>query len=50
MVAAVATAFTGSIWPDVVVGIGIAAINIQAAILIALMAVREWTDGDPSKD
>jgi Co/Zn/Cd efflux system component len=42
VVAAIATAFTDSIWPDVVVGIGIAAINIHAAILIALLARREW--------
>jgi Co/Zn/Cd efflux system component len=50
VLAAVATAFTGSIWPDVVVGIVIAGINVQAAILIALLAVREWSGDDPSKD
>jgi Co/Zn/Cd efflux system component len=42
--AAGVTAWTGSIWPDVIVGIGIAAINIQAAILISILAVEEWTE------
>jgi Co/Zn/Cd efflux system component len=45
VVAAGVTAWTGSIWPDVIVGIGIAAINIQAAILIAIIAAEEWSDG-----
>jgi Co/Zn/Cd efflux system component len=51
VIAAGATAWTGSIWPDVIVGIAIAAINIQAAVLIAILAVQEWTgagEGDGS--
>jgi Co/Zn/Cd efflux system component len=43
VLAAVATAFLGSVWPDVVVGLGIAALNLHAAFLIALLAWREWT-------
>jgi Co/Zn/Cd efflux system component len=50
VLAAVATAATGSLWPDVVVGVVIAGINVQAAILIALLAVREWSGDDTSKD
>jgi Co/Zn/Cd efflux system component len=42
VLAAIATAFTQSIWPDVIVGLGIAAINIHAAILILTLAWREW--------
>jgi Co/Zn/Cd efflux system component len=45
VLAAGITAWTGSIWPDVIVGIGIAAINIQAAVLIAILAAQEWSDG-----
>jgi Co/Zn/Cd efflux system component len=42
VLAAVATAFSGSIWPDVVVGLGIAALNLHAAVLIAMLAWSEW--------
>ncbi|MGL5137810.1 MAG: cation transporter [Beijerinckiaceae bacterium] len=42
VLAAVLTAFWGSVWPDVVVGLGIAALNLHAGILIALLAWREW--------
>jgi Co/Zn/Cd efflux system component len=45
VLAALATAWSGSIWPDVIVGIGIAAINVQAAVLIGFLAAREWTGG-----
>ncbi len=45
VLAAVATFATQSTWPDAVVGLGIAAINIQAAILIANLAIREWRTG-----
>jgi Co/Zn/Cd efflux system component len=48
--AAVATSFTGSIWPDVVVGLGIAAINIHAAILILILAWREWRGQAAAED
>jgi Co/Zn/Cd efflux system component len=48
VLAALATAWTGSIWPDVVVGIGIAAINIQAAVLIGILAAQEWASGGSS--
>jgi cation diffusion facilitator family transporter len=42
VLAAVVTAFTRNVWPDVVVGLGIAALNLYAALLIALLAVKEW--------
>ncbi|MGL4240764.1 MAG: cation transporter, partial [Beijerinckiaceae bacterium] len=45
VIAAIATAFSGSIWPDVVVGLGIAAINIHAAVLIMMLAWSEWRGG-----
>jgi Co/Zn/Cd efflux system component len=45
VLAAVATFATESTWPDAIVGLGIAAINIQAAILIAILAMREWRSG-----
>jgi Co/Zn/Cd efflux system component len=45
VLAAIATFATNSTWPDAIVGLGIAAINIQAAILIAILAVREWRSG-----
>jgi Co/Zn/Cd efflux system component len=42
VIAAVITAFWTSVWPDVVVGLGIAALNLHAAFLIADLAWREW--------
>jgi Co/Zn/Cd efflux system component len=42
VLAAIITAFTGSIWPDVVVGLGIAALNLYAALLISILAWKEW--------
>ena len=42
VLAAVATAFVPSVWPDVVVGLGIAALNLYAAGLIARLAWKEW--------
>jgi Co/Zn/Cd efflux system component len=42
VLAAVATAFMGSVLPDVIVGLGIAALNLHAAMLIALLAWKEW--------
>ncbi len=44
VLAGVATAFSSSVWPDVIVGLGIAALNLHAAILIAILAWREWTE------
>jgi Co/Zn/Cd efflux system component len=45
VLAAVATAFSGSVLPDVVVGLGIAALNLHAALLIAALAWGEWRGG-----
>jgi Co/Zn/Cd efflux system component len=45
VLAAVVTAFTGSIWPDVLVGLAIAALNIWAALEIGKLAWREWREG-----
>jgi Co/Zn/Cd efflux system component len=42
VLAAVVTAFSGSVWPDVIVGLGIAALNLYAAALIARLAWLEW--------
>jgi Co/Zn/Cd efflux system component len=42
VLAAVVTSFWASVWPDVVVGLGIAALNLHAAGLIALLAWKEW--------
>ncbi len=42
VLAAVATAFSGTVWPDVIVGLGIAVLNLYAALLIALLAGKEW--------
>jgi Co/Zn/Cd efflux system component len=42
VLAAIVTAFWDSVWPDVVVGLGIAAINLHAAALIAILAWKEW--------
>lgn len=50
ILAAVATALTGAIWPDVVVGLVIAGINIQAALLIGALAVREWSGKGEASD
>jgi Co/Zn/Cd efflux system component len=47
VIAAIATALFESIWPDVVVGLGIAALNLYAAGAIALLAWREWRDAPP---
>ncbi len=44
VLAAVVTAFTGSVLPDVIVGLGIAGLNLWAALLIAILAWREWRD------
>ena len=37
-----ATAWTVSVWPDLVVGLGIAAINADAAVEVFRQARREW--------
>lgn len=42
VLAAVVTAFVDSVWPDVVVGLGIALMNLYAAFLIARLAWEEW--------
>jgi Co/Zn/Cd efflux system component len=42
VLAAVVTSFWPSVLPDVVVGLGIAALNLHAAGLIALLAWKEW--------
>jgi Co/Zn/Cd efflux system component len=47
VLAAISTAFSGSIWPDVIVGLGIAALNLHAAILITLLAWGEWRGPGP---
>jgi Co/Zn/Cd efflux system component len=49
VLAAVITAFTTSVWPDVVVGLGIAGLNLYAGVLIAHLAWREWHGKVPSK-
>jgi Co/Zn/Cd efflux system component len=49
VVAAVVTAFWDSVWPDVVVGLGIAAINLHAAALILLLAWKEWHGKVPGR-
>jgi Co/Zn/Cd efflux system component len=46
--AAVVTSFWVSVWPDVIVGLGIAALNLYAALLIAILAWREWHGKVPS--
>jgi Co/Zn/Cd efflux system component len=48
VMAAVATAFIPSVWPDVVVGLGITALNLYAACLIAVLAWKEWHGKVPS--
>jgi Co/Zn/Cd efflux system component len=47
--AAVVTSFWVSVWPDVIVGLGIAALNLYAALLIAILAWKEWHGKIPSK-
>jgi Co/Zn/Cd efflux system component len=47
--AAVITSFWVSVWPDVIVGLGIAALNLYAALLIAVLAWREWHGKVPAK-
>jgi Co/Zn/Cd efflux system component len=42
VLAAIVTAFTGTVWPDVSVGLGIAALNLYGALLIAMLAWKEW--------
>lgn len=42
VLAAVVTAFTGTVWADVLVGLGIAVLNLHAALLIAMLAWQEW--------
>jgi Co/Zn/Cd efflux system component len=49
VLAAVVTAFWTSVWPDVIVGLGIAALNLHAAGLIALLAWREWHGQVPAR-
>ena len=48
VLAAVITSFWASVWPDVVVGLGIAVLNLHAAILIAILAWQEWQGKVPS--
>jgi Co/Zn/Cd efflux system component len=49
VIAAVITAFWTSVWPDVVVGLGIAALNLHAAFLITILAWQEWHGKVPSR-
>jgi Co/Zn/Cd efflux system component len=42
VLAAVVTSFWVSVWPDVIVGLGIAVLNLHAAFLIAILAWKEW--------
>ena len=49
VIAAVVTAFWTSVWPDVMVGLGIAVLNLHAAILIAILAWKEWHGKIPSR-
>jgi Co/Zn/Cd efflux system component len=46
VLAAAVTAFWPTVWPDAVVGLGIAAINLHAAALIFILAWREWRGAD----
>jgi Co/Zn/Cd efflux system component len=48
VLAAIATAFIPSVWPDVIVGLGITALNLYAACLIAVLAWKEWRRKVPS--
>lgn len=45
VLAAVVTSFWTSVWPDVLVGLGIVALNLHAAFLIAMLAWAEWRGG-----
>jgi Co/Zn/Cd efflux system component len=49
VLAAVATAFSSSIWPDVLVGFGIAALNLSVAAVIGRNAWRDWTGRDSAE-
>ncbi len=49
VLAAVITAFWTSVWPDVIVGLGIAALNLHAAFLIAILAWKEWHGKVPAR-
>jgi Co/Zn/Cd efflux system component len=49
VLAAVVTSFWASVWPDVVVGLGIAALNLHAASLIAMLAWKEWHGKIPAR-
>jgi Co/Zn/Cd efflux system component len=42
VLAAVATAFWPTVWPDALVGLAIVALNLHAAALISRLAWREW--------
>ena len=44
VLAAALTAVWPSVWPDAVVGFGIAVLNLHAAALIATLAWREWNE------
>ncbi len=44
VLAAALTAVWPSVWPDAVVGFGIAVLNLHAAVLIATLAWREWSE------
>ncbi len=44
VMAAALTAIWPSVWPDAVVGFGIAVLNLHAAVLIATLAWREWNE------
>jgi len=48
VLAAAVTAFWPSVWPDAVVGLGIVALNLHAAALIAALAWREWRGEAPT--
>jgi Co/Zn/Cd efflux system component len=49
VLASVITAFWTSVWPDVIVGLGIAALNLHAAFLIAILAWKEWHGKIPAR-
>jgi Co/Zn/Cd efflux system component len=50
VLAAIATAFSGSIWPDVLVGLGIAVLNLTVALFIGLNAWKDWTGRPVAQD
>lgn len=49
IVAAVLVAFTGTLWPDVVVGLAIAALFLHSAWHVLTEAWREWRANSPQK-